>query len=71
MGKNQDPGSGIRDKHPGSATLHPSYRKAFNLHKKTSSTLNFATIFILVAGTDPDANLKNCCRRLTTRSRAA
>jgi hypothetical protein len=21
MGKNQDPGSGIRDKHPGSATL--------------------------------------------------
>jgi hypothetical protein len=22
MGKNQDPESGIRDKHPGSATLH-------------------------------------------------
>ncbi len=27
MGKNQDPGSGIRDKHPGSATLPKNHLK--------------------------------------------
>jgi hypothetical protein len=30
MGKNQDPGSGIRDKHPGSATLHDAMFNLFS-----------------------------------------
>jgi hypothetical protein len=29
IGKNQDPGSGIRDKHPGSATLTKRKKKNF------------------------------------------
>jgi hypothetical protein len=35
MGKNQDPGSGILDKHPGSATLDPA-----NLANRTVSLKN-------------------------------
>jgi hypothetical protein len=64
MGKNQDPGSGIRDKHPGSATLFQHFKKMllYKVSMPNQNHLKHIIFFLNVEITVPNAGLASLRR---------
>ncbi len=55
-------GSGIRDKHPGSATLCPSYKRSLRPQKRTSAQFkkwNLWSLWVIVVLLDPDCKSRS------------